>query len=117
MACASSSWTLLLHGAGAAAVRGLGAPVDTAAGGQRDRLLQRVADEDVAIAAVHHDDERELRDRRFLCGSDVDRLDVEERLLDGDHEEVAEKHGRPGLAEQRPTLGEHRILVDPGEDL
>ena len=84
--------------------------------GTLECVLQVVGDRHRASAPVHHDHVVELGDRRLLR-LHVDRLDVQERVVDRDHEEIAEQDVRACLAQERPLAGEPRILVDPGEDL
>ena len=49
-------------------------------------------------------------------GTHVRRLHVQERVLDRDHEQVAEEHGGTALTQQRPFGRELRVLVQPRED-
>ena len=63
-----------------------------------------------------HHDELQLGHGRRLVRTDVRGLDVEERVLDRDHQQVAEQHGGTALAQQRAFGGELRILVQPRED-
>ena len=67
----------------------------------------------VFVGHNHPGEDREA----VLLGLQVERLHVQQRLLDGNHQQIS--LDRPGALAipQRDLLGNHRILVDPSLDL
>jgi len=81
----------------------------------RQRLLERRLHGD--LVAVRDDDAPELGERALLGGREVERLDVDQRLLDREREQRAPDHARAPLVPQRELLRDDRVLVDARVDL
>ena len=52
-----------------------------------------------------------------MFGPQVERLDVKERVVDGDNQEVASDDPGPGLVPERELLRDRGVLIDPRLDL
>ena len=78
------------------------------------RAFERFVPDDVTAAG--EDDALELG-QVALAGLEVQRAHVEQRVVDGHHEQMAEDHVAAALRPQRELGADLRRLVDEGADL
>src|SRR5688572_22496012 len=78
------------------------------------RRVERLGHRDLALLRHHH--ALELGDAAAL-GAQIERLHVDQRSLDRDHEQLAAQHFRAALVPQRDLARDLGVLVDPVRDL
>ena len=69
------------------------------------------------LIAVRDDHAAQLGQRPLFRGGEIQRLHVDQRLIDGDREQRTADDLRPSLVPQRELLRNHRVLVDARVDL